>query len=82
MEPHVAIILDRQLNGIGPQHVTQTVAAALTMASGKQWASMCCWCVEQQNPSGTRGAHRVAAGHGECDTCSYSGRDCLVVAPE
>ena len=55
---------------------TQVAAAAVTLLGVPAW-SLCCWCGEH-TPGTT---HRLPAG-GECDRCSYVGRDCIVIVGE
>lgn len=54
------------------RHGSHTVAAAAYVL-GVKAQSLCCWCSEHVEGQ----AHRVYGG--ECDRCSYTGRDCLVV---
>jgi hypothetical protein len=56
-------------------HGSHVVAGAAAF-TGLQSHSLCCWCAETVDGEATR----LPAG-GECDRCSYVGRDCLVIAP-
>lgn len=56
-------------------HGAHVGAAALTLL-GRRAFSLCCWCLEKRDPREELGAARV--GGGECDACSYTGRDCLL----
>lgn len=57
-------------------HQTHVLAAAmLLVCRDSKVSSLCCWCAEQEE--GEVDVYRTIGG--DCDRCSYSGRDCLVI---
>jgi len=62
-------------------HNTHTAAFALALTTGEAWESLCVWCLEERDPSGSREAHRIHEIGGDCSGCCYRGRDTLVVGP-
>lgn len=57
-----------------------TLASALEILSpGEGWAAVCVWCLNVIDPTEQLPARR-ATGGGDCERCSYTGRDVFVVA--
>lgn len=56
-----------------------SVAAALTMLTGKPAQALCVWCLHRLDPHERHPARRALLG-GDCETCSYSGTDDMFVA--
>ena len=56
-----------------------SVAAALTLLSGKPAQALCVLCLHRLDPHEQHPARRAPSG-GDCETCSYSGVDDMFVA--
>jgi hypothetical protein len=65
------------INATNTNHGSHVAAAAAAFL-GHNAHSLCCWCLEADRSLDDASAHRLPAG-GECERCSYVGRDALLV---